>query len=170
MTKSTTALPRSPWSVGPSAWSVPSGAPPRACEGWGGGGPSPSGGGQRGPSSATARDGGEGVGHRIHDRRAERHEDGQHQGRRHHRDHDPARDVAPLGILAAHPRRVGRQSGGQVQAAHRRPFLVSHCASETMLISPGNRAKRTVTGSTRKTTGTTLVSRYASNVAKRALI
>src|SRR3954451_8291860 len=107
MTKSTTALPRSPWSVGPSAWSVPSGAPPRACEGWGGGGPSPSGGGQRGPSSATARDGGEGVGHRIHDRRAERHEDGQHQGRRHHRDHDPARDVAPLGILAAHPRREG---------------------------------------------------------------
>src|SRR4051794_3568969 len=39
-----------------------------------------------------------------------------------------------------------------------------------MLISPGKRAKRTVTGSTRKTTGTTVVNRYSSNVTKRAVI
>jgi hypothetical protein len=63
-------------------------------------------------------------------------------------DHHPARDVAPLGILALHSRREGGQCGSQVRiAAHPMSFLQvrPHCASETTPISPGNRAKRTVT-------------------------
>ena len=62
-------------------------------------------------------------------------------------------------IVAAHPRREGGECDGQVrERAHGASFLLSvpraHRASETMLINPGNKAKRTVTGSTRKTTGT----------------
>src|SRR4051794_6631915 len=125
-TKSTTALPRSP-SPGPTI-----------------------------RRSATARDGVERVLHRRDDRLAERDEDGQHQRRRHHRDHHPTRDVAPLGIVAAHPLPQRHQRCPQ-PPCHVSSFLSrpqAHCASETMLISPGNRAKKTVTGRIRKTTGT----------------
>src|SRR5215213_524359 len=143
MTKSTTALPRSLWSSGPSAGSRREPV---------------SGGGQRGPSSATGGDGAERVRHRIHDGLPERDEDREHEGRRHHRDHHPARDVAPLWLGER------GQGGGQVgECAHLWwSFLRVRChrASETMLISPGNRAKRTVTGSTRKTTGTAVVKDY----------
>src|SRR3954468_24807156 len=131
-TKSTTALPRSP--------------------------------SMSGAGSANAGDRVQRVRHRLHDRLAERDEDGQHQRRRHHGDHHPARDVAPLGIVAAHPVRHGGQGILQVGVGPQgASFLLgppAHWASETMLISPGKRAKRTVTGSTRKTTGTTVVNWY----------
>src|SRR5829696_10084912 len=141
MTKSTTALPRWPSSGGPSAGSRRELA---------------SGGGQRGPLSATARDGRERVGHRFDDRRAEWDEDRQHEGRRHHRDHHPPGHVTPLGIVAPDACRERGERLGQVRehGSVLPPCPPAHRASETMLISPGNRAKRTVTGSTRKTTGT----------------
>src|SRR3954470_16377068 len=112
-TKSTTALPRSP--------------------------------SMSGPGSANAGDRVQRVRHRLHDRLAERDEDGQHQRRRHHGDHHPARDVAPLGIVAAHPVRHGGQGILQVGVGPQgASFLLgppAHWASETMLISPGKRAK-----------------------------
>src|SRR3712207_1014424 len=63
-TKSTTALPRSP-----SSWGGPSAGARREPA---------SGGGQRRPSSATARDGVQRVGDRADDDLAERDQDGQH--------------------------------------------------------------------------------------------